>query len=79
MNDNGMECKRCGTDEDRMDGYCSVECEGTHCLENDIKKLEAEVKRLRGALEDVAYASEGTNDMYKTAIDALNYSRPALP
>ncbi len=35
-----MKCKRCGTDEDRVDGYCTVDCE-------EKAELDAEIARLK--------------------------------
>jgi len=51
-----MKCQRCGTNEDRINGYCSVYCD-------DIAELEAEVKRLREENERLKA------NMSKSAID----------
>ncbi len=34
-----MQCKRCGTEEDRIHGYCSVRCEELHELEQENERL----------------------------------------
>ena len=38
-----MVCARCGTDEDRIDGYCSVVCQDMAPLEARIAQLEVVV------------------------------------
>jgi hypothetical protein len=40
-----MCCKRCGAEEDRIHGFCSVECENYYDLEYRIDELEAEVTK----------------------------------
>lgn len=35
-----MCCKRCGANEDRINGFCSVECEEYYSLEEEIGALD---------------------------------------
>ena len=45
-----QKCARCGADEFRLDGYCSVYCEDMHEAEQEIAALKLENKRLRDGL-----------------------------
>jgi hypothetical protein len=42
-----MHCKRCGANENRIHGFCSVECENYYGYELRISELETEVKELK--------------------------------
>ena len=35
-----MKCKRCGTDESRIDGFCSIECRDAFSYEEEIAELQ---------------------------------------
>ena len=35
-----MKCKRCGTDESRIDGFCSIECRDAFDYEEEIAELQ---------------------------------------
>lgn len=41
-----MKCKRCGTDENRIDGFCSIECRDAFDYEEEIAELEEQVWNL---------------------------------
>jgi hypothetical protein len=54
-----------------------VKCEGgdwvlTEDHDKEVKAQKVEIERLREALERILYNSEGTNDMWNTAKDALD-------
>ena len=40
-----MTCKQCGTDEDRINGFCSIECRDKFDYEEEIRELRAELKK----------------------------------
>ena len=40
-----MICKQCGTDEDRLKGFCSIECRDKFDYEEEIRELKAELKK----------------------------------
>ena len=40
-----MNCKQCGTDEDRLKGFCSIECRDKFDYEEEIGELKAELKK----------------------------------
>ena len=40
-----MICKQCGTDEDRLKGFCSIECRDKFDYEEEIGELKAELKK----------------------------------
>ena len=40
-----MTCKQCGTDEDRLKGFCSIECRDKFDYEEEIRELKAELKK----------------------------------
>jgi hypothetical protein len=44
-----MTCKRCGADENRIDGFCSIECRDKFYYEEDIRELESRITELEGA------------------------------
>jgi len=50
-----MKCKRCGTDEDRVHGFCSTYCE-------DMDELEQEIKDLKKQLSDSQKGSQDQSD-----------------
>lgn len=58
-----MKCKRCGTDEDRIKGFCSMECKDAWYYEDEIKELKAENKRLREFLESFKPDQDCLNDL----------------
>lgn len=41
-----MECKRCGDNEDRIDGFCSKECKDKYSLEEALSKMNIRIKEL---------------------------------
>ena len=52
-----MKCKRCGANENRIHGFCSImECETSWEYEDDIRDLTAriaELKEVNKGLEDI--------------------------
>lgn len=55
-----MCCKRCGSNEDRINGFCSVECEEYYSLEEEINALDnvilergAEIGRLTARIAEL--------------------------
>ena len=42
-----MTCKQCGTDEDRINGFCSIECRDNFDYEEEIRELRAENEALK--------------------------------
>jgi hypothetical protein len=43
---NEMKCKRCGANENRIHGFCSMECETAWYYEDDIRDLTARITEL---------------------------------
>ena len=43
---NKMQCKRCGANENRIHGFCSMECETAWYYEDDIRDLTARITEL---------------------------------
>jgi endogenous inhibitor of DNA gyrase (YacG/DUF329 family) len=41
-----MECKRCGDNEDRIDGFCSNECKDKYSLEEALSKMSTRIAEL---------------------------------
>jgi NMD protein affecting ribosome stability and mRNA decay len=41
-----MKCKRCGANEDRIHGFCSIECRDQFYLEEDIAELTTRIAEL---------------------------------
>ena len=41
-----MVCRRCGANENRIHGFCSMECQTAWDYEEDIRELESFIKRL---------------------------------
>ena len=46
---NEMKCKRCGANENRIHGFCSMECETAWEYEDDIRDLTARIAELEAA------------------------------
>ena len=44
-----MKCKRCGANEDRINGFCSIECRDQFDLEEDITELTTRIAELEAA------------------------------
>ena len=44
-----MKCKRCGANENRIHGFCSIECETAWEYEDDIRDLTARIAELKAA------------------------------
>jgi hypothetical protein len=74
-----MECKRCGDNEDRIDGFCSNECKDKYSLEAALSKmsiriaeLEAENNRLAELLHNELSSVEIATDLGNKRWTALN-------
>ena len=50
---NEMKCKRCGANENRIHGFCSMECETAWEYEDDIRDLTARIAKLEAERERV--------------------------
>lgn len=51
-----MKCKRCGTDESRIDGFCSIECRDAFDYEEEIADLEARAEKAEAMVEKLIEA-----------------------
>ena len=51
-----MKCKRCGTDENRIDGFCSIECRDAFDYEEEIADLEARAEKAEAMVEKLIEA-----------------------
>lgn len=61
----GKRCARCGADEFRVNGYCSVECEDLAEREDEIKTLKLAGDQLFNALHDVEFGDyDSVNDVH---------------
>ena len=49
-----MKCKRCGANENRIHGFCSMECETAWYYEDDIRDLTARIAELEEENERLA-------------------------
>ena len=64
-----MECKRCGDNEDRIDGFCSKECKDKYSLEEALSKMNIRIAELEDQLED--WTNNGWAEDYKARIAEL--------
>ena len=75
-----MCCKRCGANEDRINGFCSVECEEYYRLEEEINALDnvilergAEIGRLNARIAELKELldteSQLSNQFYLLLVD----------
>lgn len=53
-----MECKRCGDNEDRIDGFCSNECKDKYSLEEALSKMSIRIAELEAMVERLIEAGE---------------------
>ena len=61
-----MKCKRCGADENRIHGFCSVECENYYSLESRIAELEKENAMLKQLSQPIEFWSDEKMQIYKS-------------
>lgn len=47
-----MKCKRCGANENRIHGFCSMECETAWEYEDEIRDLAARIAELEAERDD---------------------------
>lgn len=73
-----MHCKRCGANEDRINGFCSVECEEYYRLEEEINALDnvilergAEIGRLNARIIEVTHLYLQTKDAFNLVTEIL--------
>ena len=73
-----MHCKRCGANEDRINGFCSVECEEYYRLEEEINALDnvilergAEIGRLNARIIEVTHLYLQTKDAFNLVTEVL--------
>jgi len=50
-----MECKRCGDNEDRIDGFCSNECKDKYSLEEALSKMSICIAELEAMVEQLIW------------------------
>ena len=55
---NEMKCKRCGANENRIHGFCSMECETAWYYEDDIRDLTARIAELEGLVRELLAEGE---------------------
>ncbi len=70
-----MKCKRCGTDEDRVHGYCSGCCMDLHNLERDmVNRTTVRIALLEKVAEAARWLSDGAADFdtLRAALAALD-------
>ena len=74
-----MCCKRCGANEDRINGFCSVECEEYYRLEEEINALDnvilergAEIGRLTARIAELEADKERLNSCESALISMVN-------
>lgn len=48
-----MTCKQCGTDEDRLKGFCSIECRDKFDYEEEISELKAVIRGADSILSEI--------------------------
>ena len=48
-----MKCKRCGANENRIHGFCSMECETAWYYEDDIRDLTARIAELEAEIDQL--------------------------
>ena len=53
-----MKCKRCGANENRIHGFCSMECETAWEYEDEIRDLTARIAELEGFINQLIEAGE---------------------
>jgi len=73
-----MRCKRCGANEDRTNGFCSVECEEYYRLEEEIGERDnvilervAEIGRLNARIAELEAEIDIRKDQLREAKNIL--------
>lgn len=57
-----MKCRRCGANENRIHGFCSMECETAWEYEDDIRDLIARIAELEALVERLIEAGDRLSD-----------------
>lgn len=60
-----MKCKRCGDNEDRIDGFCSNECKDKYSLEAALSKMSIRIAELEALVERLIEAGDRLSDSEK--------------
>lgn len=70
-------CKRCGADEFRIHGFCSVRCDELWDLEEDIRAYEGLIEAVRKYVKAFETPSTEMLDIQpvKTALENINKSK----
>lgn len=73
---NEMKCKRCGANENRIHGFCSMECETAWYYEDDIRDLTARIAELEGLAQQLVWVgndllTDNTNPITITLFSGL--------
>ena len=73
-----MRCKHCGANEDRINGFCSVECEEYYSLEEEINALDnvilergAEIGRLNARIVELEAENERLSQLLHDEMSQL--------
>ena len=80
-----MKCKRCGANENRIHGFCSMECETAWEYEDDIRDLTARIAELEGLAQQLVWVgndllTDNTNPVTITLFSGLAFrSKGLLP
>ena len=64
-----MKCKRCGTDESRIDGFCSIECRDAFDYEEEIAELQDANTELHSRIAELE-AKIYHNALWQASVDA---------
>lgn len=59
-----MECKRCGDNEDRIDGFCSNECKDKYSLEEALSKMSIRIAELEEQVWNLNLENERLEEAY---------------
>ena len=73
-----MKCKRCGANENRIHGFCSMECETAWYYEDDIRDLTARIAELEEENERLAQLLHDEMSQLEIATDLGNKRCAAL-
>lgn len=73
---NEMKCKRCGANENRIHGFCSMECETAWYYEDDIRDLTARIAELESLVQQLVWVgndllTDNTNPVTITLFSGL--------
>ena len=78
-------CRRCGANENRIHGFCSMECETAWYYEDDIRDLTARITELEELAQQLVWVgndllADDTNPVTITLFSGLAFrSKELLP